>query len=53
MTQEQLAAEVGMDITSVNEIENGHRNPTLSTIVKIAKALKTKPSALLVGMDNV
>lgn len=51
LTQEDLAGETGLDFTSVNEIENGHRNPTLRTILKLAKVLQVKPSALLVAFD--
>lgn len=47
LSQEKLAFEIGMDLTSVNEIEKGHRNPTLRTVVKIAKALGVKPSDLI------
>ena len=47
LSQEKLALEVGMDLTSINEIENGRRNPTLRTIVKIADALGVKPAELL------
>lgn len=39
LSQEKLAFEIGMDLTSVNEIEMGHRSPKLITIYKIASAL--------------
>lgn len=47
LSQEKLAFEIGMDLTSVNEIENGHRSPKLATIFKIAKALKVSSQKLL------
>lgn len=47
LTQEDLAGETGLDFTSINEIENGHRNPTLRTIIKLANALHVKPASLL------
>lgn len=47
LSQEQLALEIGMDLTSINEIERGRRNPTLRTIVKLAHALEVKPAELL------
>ena len=47
LSQEKLAFEIGMDLTSVNEIERGKRNPTLRTIVKIARALGLRPADLL------
>lgn len=47
LSQEKLAFEIGMDLTSVNEIENGHRSPKLATIYKISKALKVTSQKLL------
>lgn len=47
LSQEKLAFEIGMDLTSVNEIENGHRSPKLATIFKISKALKVSSQKLL------
>ena len=47
LSQQKLAEMVKMDLTSINEIENGHRNPSLKTIGKIAKALKVSPKDLL------
>ena len=40
LSQEKLAEMIKMDFTSVNELENGKRNPSLKTIHKIARALK-------------
>lgn len=47
LTQEQLALNTKMDLTSINEIENGKRNPSLKTLGKIAKALSVSISTLL------
>lgn len=41
LSQEKLALEIEMDLTSVNEIERGHRSPKLITMYKIARALGT------------
>ena len=38
ISQEELAFTAGLDRTYVGRIENLKRNPTLSTLVKIAKA---------------
>lgn len=38
-SQEKLALDIEMDLTSVNEIERGHRSPKLITMYKIAQAL--------------
>lgn len=46
LSQEELAKLIDRDVRSVNAIENGNRNPTLETIVKIAKALNTGVATL-------
>ncbi len=40
MTQEDLAFKVGVDRSDMGFVERGKKNPTLSTLVKISKALK-------------
>lgn len=39
MSQLELAQEAKLDLTTINELENGHREPMLSTVSKIAKVL--------------
>lgn len=46
LSQEEVALDAGLDLTTINEIEMGSRNPSLLTITKIAKALKTDLSDL-------
>lgn len=40
MSQLSLAQKAGLDLTTINEIENGNREPMLKTIWKLANALK-------------
>ncbi|MEO8581768.1 MAG: helix-turn-helix transcriptional regulator [Patescibacteria group bacterium] len=47
LSQEKLALDTGLDLTSINEIERGHRSPKLVTVVKIASGLGVKPAQLL------
>ncbi len=47
LTQEELAEKALIDPKSIIEIENGKRNPSLKTMHKIAKVLKTSTSELL------
>ena len=47
ISQEKLSKITGLDRTFISLIETGKRNPTLTTIVKIANALNIKPSELL------
>ena len=46
MNQSQLAVKAKLDLTTVNEIENGNRDPMLKTIWKIANALEVKLTQL-------
>lgn len=39
LSYKKLALDIEMDLTSINEIEMGHRSPKLITIYKIAHAL--------------
>lgn len=42
MSQLVLSQKANLDITTINEIENGARDPILRTIWKIANALEVK-----------
>lgn len=46
MSQLALAQKAGLDLTTINEIENGNRDPMLKTIWKLANALGVKLSQL-------
>lgn len=43
LTQEQLAHEVGIDLTYLGGIERGRRNPSVEVLGRIAHALNTHP----------
>lgn len=47
MSQEELGLEAGLDLTTINEIEMGNRNPSFITIAKIGKALNRRLSDLV------
>lgn len=42
MSQQALATKAKLDLTTVNEIENGNREPMLRTMWKLANALEVK-----------
>jgi transcriptional regulator with XRE-family HTH domain len=47
LSQEELAARIGVDQGYVSKLEIGLRNPTVVTIWHVAKALSVEPNALL------
>jgi transcriptional regulator with XRE-family HTH domain len=47
MTQGQLAEKTGVTREYIARLEAGRYDPSLSTIEKLAKALKVKPTELL------
>lgn len=46
MSQLQLSQKANLDLTTINEIEGGNRDPMLKTIWKVANALNIKLSEL-------
>lgn len=46
-TQQQLAADVGLERTSITNIEHGRQKILLHTFVRIAQALQVLPETLL------
>lgn len=51
-SQEKLALECGLDRTFISMLERGLRQPSLTTLVKIANTLQIKPSKLLVETEK-
>jgi transcriptional regulator with XRE-family HTH domain len=47
MTQEELAARAGISRGYLARLETARQDPRLSTIEKLAKALRVKPAELL------
>jgi transcriptional regulator with XRE-family HTH domain len=47
VSQEQLALSADVDRTFVSQMERGIRQPTLTTLFKLAKALEMQPSTLV------
>ncbi len=46
LSQLELSQKSGLDLTTINEIENGNREPMLKTVWRIANALKMKMSEM-------
>lgn len=47
LSQEELAFEAELHRTYISGVERGVRNPTVTVLAKIAKALKVTPDQLL------
>jgi transcriptional regulator with XRE-family HTH domain len=47
ITQEALAKKAGLSLGYIGRLEIGRHDPSLSTLIKLAKALKVKPGELL------
>lgn len=47
LTQEQVAQRSGVHATEVSRIESGHRDPKVSTVRRLAKAVEVKAGSLL------
>lgn len=52
LTQEKLAEYVGLDVSSISNIENGKYYPTADNLDKILNALHIKPSELFSFEDK-
>src|SRR4051812_11693194 len=47
ISQEELAARAGMHRTYVSEVERGERNPSITSVEKLAQALEVSITSLL------
>lgn len=47
LTQEEVAQRSGVHVTEVSRMEAGKRDPKISTLRKLAKAVEVKPGQLL------
>ena len=47
LSQEELADKAGVSRQYLSRLEIGRHDPSLSTLVKLAKALRVKPGELL------
>jgi len=52
LSQEKLAEYCELDRTYISLLERGLRQPTITTIFKLAKALNISPSTLIETVEN-
>jgi transcriptional regulator with XRE-family HTH domain len=50
LTQEAVALEAMMDQSQYSRIERGEVDPSIRTVTRVARALRTTPSELLRGI---
>ena len=50
LTQERVAERSGVHATEVSRIETGKRDPQVSTLERLAKAVGVRPGQLLDGL---
>jgi len=53
VSQEDLALEAGLDRTYVGGVERGERNPTVLSLLKIAKALRVDLTVIVKEVKHV
>jgi transcriptional regulator with XRE-family HTH domain len=53
LSQEELALAADVDRTFVSQMERGIRQPTITTLIKLAGALGIQPSTLIIRMEKL
>ena len=53
LSQEELALAADVDRTFVSQMERGIRQPTITTLIKLASALGIQPSTLIIRMEKL
>jgi transcriptional regulator with XRE-family HTH domain len=52
LSQEQLAERASTDLTQIGGLERGTRNPSYTTLVRVAEALKTRVGEIATLADQ-
>ena len=52
LTQDDLAAESGVNRAFISNIEQGRRNPSIGAVASIAKGLRTRVSKMLAKCEE-
>ncbi len=52
LTQDELAAESGVNRAFISNIEQGRRNPSIGAVASIAKGLRTRVSKMMAKCEE-
>ncbi len=52
LTQDELAARMGIASPYISRLESGHKHPSLGMICKLAEALGVKASTMIIAMEQ-
>jgi transcriptional regulator with XRE-family HTH domain len=52
LLQAQVSARSGIHVTEISRIERGLRDPRISTLIRLARALNVRPARLLDGINK-
>jgi transcriptional regulator with XRE-family HTH domain len=53
LSQEELGFRAELDRTYISMVERGVRSPSLNTVAKLAKALRTQASTLVAAAERI
>jgi len=53
LSQEALAHAIKSHATHISRLENGHKQPTLTTLFKIAEKLEMEPEEFIISVKNL
>ena len=51
LTQQELAERMGISVTFLSEIENGHKSMSVDTLVKLSKSLHVSLDSIVFGQN--
>ncbi|HAC65429.1 MAG TPA: XRE family transcriptional regulator [Cyanothece sp. UBA12306] len=53
LSQEELSSSSGLDRTFISRLESGLRQPTISTIIKLAEALNVSAASIVAEVEDI
>lgn len=53
LSQEEFGRQCGLDRTYVGGVERGERNPSYTSILRLAQALRARPSEIVARAEEI